>query len=86
MPRVEKEERELMNYFFMTVGAEQWINDGAHCEWRGVGCNGDGLVMGIYLNENGLRGTIPTEVGLLSTLEYLWLHGNTITSTIPTEV
>ena len=37
-------------------------------------------------DDNGLSGSIPTEIGLLSTLEYLQLYVNDLTGTIPSQL
>jgi len=65
-----------------------------HCDWRVSGRRGgyhgffcyDGFVAFIHLGEEGLRGSIPTEVGMLSQLTTLRLNSNDITGSIPTEV
>jgi Leucine-rich repeat (LRR) protein len=35
---------------------------------------------------NGLSGSLPTEIGLLSKLELMLLYGNVLTGTIPSEL
>lgn len=51
----------------------------------GVHCSG-GHVTRIDLCSNGLRGTIPTQLGGLSNLEWLLLGDNELTGTIPPEL
>ena len=41
---------------------------------------------GLYLLANNLTGTIPTELGLLSNLEYLDLYSNQLNGTLPTSL
>jgi hypothetical protein len=41
---------------------------------------------GIFLHENYLEGPIPSELGLLSNLDSLWLHLLALTGTVPAEV
>ncbi|KAK3281766.1 hypothetical protein CYMTET_10457 [Cymbomonas tetramitiformis] len=40
----------------------------------------------LYLNHNSLTGTVPTELGLLSSAEELSLAYNSLTGTVPTEL
>ncbi|MBO1350424.1 MAG: hypothetical protein EBE86_024985 [Hormoscilla sp. GUM202] len=50
--------------------------------WHGVTVVGS-RVTKIELNENKLSGTLPSELGNLSNLQYLWLHGNDLSGTVP---
>eukprot|EP00040_Diaphanoeca_grandis_P015877 m.81570 g.81570 ORF g.81570 m.81570 type:complete len:364 (-) comp25435_c0_seq1:16-1107(-) len=55
-----------------------WI-DGSKksvCDWHGVTCNKDGRVNTLSLKNNGLKGTIPDEIRLLSELKNLSLQGS----------
>lgn len=51
-------------------------------------CSGDGMLLQVLdLSSNNLRGTIPTELGLLSNhLKQIKLHRNMLSGTIPTEL
>eukprot|EP00607_Mallomonas_marina_P006753 CAMPEP_0182439818 /NCGR_PEP_ID=MMETSP1167-20130531/86670_1 /TAXON_ID=2988 /ORGANISM="Mallomonas Sp, Strain CCMP3275" /LENGTH=1314 /DNA_ID=CAMNT_0024633607 /DNA_START=1523 /DNA_END=5467 /DNA_ORIENTATION=- len=51
-------------------------------EWRGVMCE-HGRIVGLSLRSTSLYGTLPTTIGLLSTLRELDLSGNRITGSIP---
>ena len=44
------------------------------------------ITVTLYLSGNNLTGTIPTELGLLSSLEDLNLEANQLSGTIPTEM
>jgi len=50
--------------------------------WYGVTC-ADGHVVRLELNGNGLRGTIPDELGDLTKLQALYLNNNQLTGPIP---
>ena len=41
-----------------------WLS-GDPCGWQNVYCDGD-VATHVLLNDNGLRGTLPTELGLLA--------------------
>lgn len=56
------------------------------CLFDGVICTSHGSILVIDLEEKGLHGTIPTEIGLLHDLKVLKLAKNEITGTIPTEI
>lgn len=62
-----------------------WLNAGTVCEWHGVLCS-DGRAAGLMLQENGLMGTVPTELGLLAGIHGLSLGGNSLSGTIPSEI
>eukprot|EP00957_Ditylum_brightwellii_P086058 6547100-Ditylum_brightwellii.AAC.1 len=47
------------------------------CDWYGVECE-DGKVVGISLDENGLKGTVPPEIFTLSGLKELDVQSNDI--------
>jgi hypothetical protein len=53
--------------------------------WAGVTCDANSKVTDISLVGSDLRGSIPTEIGLMTTLTQLNLNFNFITGTIPTE-
>ena len=54
--------------------------------WFGVRTNSDGRVTGLELFNNQLSGTIPAEIGNLTSLSYLDLGGNQLSGTIPAEI
>jgi len=66
------------------------------CEWEGVTCRDashvvDGgassaVITGINVTQQGLSGTIPTELGLLTDLEHLSLNNNILRGSIPQEI
>jgi hypothetical protein len=45
-----------------------------------------GDAAGLYLSGNNLNGTIPTEIGLMTSLKWLELGGNEFTGTVPTSL
>ena len=54
--------------------------------WPGVTADANGLVTKIDLSSNGLKGTLPAELGKLTSLTDINLSANTITGGIPKEV
>ena len=59
--------------------------------WYGLTCNSDGEVVKLDLGYNGLSGTIPTQLGLLTSLTSgedgdHFLEYNDLTGTIPSEI
>lgn len=54
--------------------------------WDGVICNKDSIVTDIRLSYYGLSGTLPTSLGLLSSLTFFQITGNSISGIIPTSL
>ena len=98
---VAKETRALTALYEVTGGAlwtsmglsnRGWLVGepctGRETNWEGVHCErgGHSGVYGLSLHANGLRGTLPTQIGWLTSLRgYLGLGKNALSGTMPTE-
>ena len=67
-------------------GNDNWLSDVPISEWKGVSTDNDGGVIGLDLSGNQLSGEIPTELGKLTSLEYLDLSGNQLTGCVPSSL
>ncbi len=82
----------LMALYNATDGANwtdntNWgVGDPCTNNWYGVGCNGSGEVVNLYLNNNNLVGNIPPEIGCFTALRQLRLNDNVLTGGIPSEI
>ncbi len=82
-------DREVLEVFYdSTSGASwtkrtNWKTSAPLGEWHGVTTDPAGRVTGLDLNENGLIGPIPRELGNLVNLESLSLGGNELTGPVP---
>ncbi len=65
---------------------DKWLSDAPIGEWHGVVTNDNGRVIGLNLFDNHLDGTIPAELGSISTLEWLGLSDNQLRGEIPSEL
>lgn len=76
-----------------------WLDGDDPCRWNGVNCNVDGSVRELvsismqadveFHTGDGYRritGTIPTEIGTLTSLSVLMLGANALSGTLPTEL
>ncbi len=78
---------------FNSTGGENWTdntgwNSGINNlsnEWYGVDVR-NGRVVGLYLQGNNLRGTLPPEIGNLTGLEVFFAFENNISGPIPKEI
>lgn len=57
-----------------------WALDKPVSDWNGVVVDNEGYVLGIQLDNNNLKGTIPSSIGILSRIKSLILRNNLLTS------
>jgi uncharacterized protein YjbI with pentapeptide repeats len=88
-PRLD---RAILLKLYSSTYALNWTNKtgwagavGTECDWYGVTCTGGDLT-GLNLASNNLVGTIPSELGDLTTLTSLDFSGNSLSGAIPTEL
>jgi hypothetical protein len=62
---------------------DKWMTGIDHCDWEYVGCNSDGYVEELSLQDNNLIGPIPQSIGNLVNLKNLSLADNELTGPIP---
>lgn len=65
---------------------ENWLTDAALEQWQGVVTDSAGRVMWLTLTGNGLKGTLPPELGDLSEIQYLGLADNELRGPIPSQL
>ena len=86
----------LYHHLVKTAGREEdrstaafrdtWLK-GDECNWYGVKCKeGTHVVERIMLDEDKLQGTIPMDIGLLTSLTDLDLDGNALLGPVPTTI
>jgi len=74
-----------------TVKTNWMVGMPCEAEWYGVTCESRdedlaSTVVKLKLTRNNLDGSLPTELGLLTDLNALWLHTNSLTGTLPSEL
>jgi Leucine-rich repeat (LRR) protein len=58
------------------VENKNWLASSSwYCDWYGVECNEQDEVISLQLKRNGVKGTIPPQLGLLTSLRQLRLDG-----------
>ena len=85
-----KERYILAVFFYSTYGENwkdksMWLSNDDHCSWFGVTCN-ENNVQRLSLSHNRLKGTIPLELGSLSSLDNIVLDGNELHGHVPNEI
>ena len=81
----------LVALYNATDGADwtdntNWLSDGPLDDWYGVTIDANGRVTTLALIDNRLSGSIPKELGNLSSLESLSLSYNQLSGSIPAEL
>ena len=82
-------DRAALEALFRATGGDSWeFNTGWLTtkpveQWFGVETAAHGRVARLNLSENGLKGRIPSELGQLANLEYLYLGSNELSGSIP---
>ena len=86
-------DREALLAIHNALGGNEWANSTNWCsdrplsEWYGVSCNEEDRVTGLSMSYNGVKGTIPVEIGNLTELTGLQIAGyGEITGSIPVEI
>ena len=91
-PQDSQEDRAVLADLYSATGGANWEDNSNWSsnrrvrEWYGVANDASGRVIGLYLWENQLSGSIPSGLGDLSSLEWLYLHNNQMTGSIPSEL
>jgi Leucine-rich repeat (LRR) protein len=85
-------EIEILDLFFERVHGEEWLDPSYYwergsdaCQRKGVECNQEGYVVNISLASLGLRGSLPTELGALNSLEVFNVSHNDLTGFLPSD-
>ena len=65
------------------TNAANWLTDEPVSEWHGVMADEEGRIMGLDLRGNGLRDTVPSEIGALADLRRLDLRDNRLAGELP---
>jgi len=78
---------------FYSLNGNNWFNSTSYlsssheCDWHGLHCNKNSrLITNIWLGENDLHGSIPSEIVFLQNLEELDLEKNKIIGSIPRNI
>ena len=90
--RSDESDREVLVALYNATDGENWSNSDNWLsnaplgEWYGVITNDYGRVIQLVLNDNGLSGEIPPELGSLSNLRWLFLGDDALSGEIPAEL
>lgn len=85
-------EVEILDLFYERTHGEEWTDESYRwekgspaCQRKGIQCNKEDKVVNIALASLGLRGSLPTELGALSSLKRFNVSDNELTGFLPSE-
>ena len=90
--RLPQVDREALVAIYNATGGPNWTNNANWLtnapfgQWHGVTTDANGRITKLELQENGLSGEVPAELGSLSNLQELHLTRNQLTGPIPSEL
>lgn len=65
-------------------GLTNWVHPlSSYCTWKGITCDQDWKLQEVKLTHMSLKGTLPSELGLIASLPVLDLTGNKLSGSIP---
>lgn len=88
----ESPDKDTLVAFYNATGGARWTNnanwlsDAPVCQWHGVFTDAGGRVVVLSLEENGMSGAIPPQLGSLSNLQELHLASNRLSGAVPQEL
>lgn len=65
---------------------DNWLSNQTHCDWYGIQCDSRMRTIDVLLNNNNLRGEIPSEISRLDSLLSLDVGNNQLDGRIPREI
>eukprot|EP00934_Nitzschia_sp_Nitz4_P009407 Nitzschia sp. Nitz4//scaffold101_size76361//38753//43942//NITZ4_005604-RA/size76361-snap-gene-0.35-mRNA-1//-1//CDS//3329532164//9397//frame0 len=69
------------------INRERWLTPTDECSWEFVTCNSNGVLQELFVERNGLGGSLPREIGFFGEiLESLSFNGNSIGGSLPSTV
>ena len=84
---------EVLKKLYDSTNGSSWFNawdftsDQSYCSYYGIECGDDSAqIVRVMLQSNNLRGSLPSELGMLSSFNYFDFDRNDITGTIPSEL
>ena len=84
-------QRYTLAVFFYSLSGDKWRNkrgflsESHECDWESIDCKNE-YIEEIDLTQNQLKGSLPTEIGLLTRCEKLYLNDNLIVGSLPSEI
>ena len=85
-------DRAVLETFYNATGGGSWTNNSNWLsakplnQWHGVTANGQGQVTHLALRNNGLSGSLPSQLGQLDSLQVLSLDRNSISGSLPSSL